>query len=411
MCHMNKLYYNQNFIASKLITFFSIISLNLSKPNLKMLAFSIISLINSESVVTADLANSINSNQFSSNSDSIQKRFWRFFNNKNINIYDTYNSIINYIISNINNVRHNELIVSMDHMFIKDNFVILMFSLKIDNQGIPLWFSLERTSSNCHSNIQKNSRKKLFSQDFIFNAIDSVINLLKPLNSKIIFLADRWFFNLQLLKHIEDNNCFFAFRAKVNSCVKVLVYDKKEKHYIYRKLSYFKPYAFKSAFFESLSFGDMGFIANLAIAPASKTKDSDSNIIDDDNDTWFIITNLKPKLAIRKYKMRYASIEFLFKAQKSNGFFLEKTKTKNLHAMETLYGVVCIAHLWLSILGLDYIKNYNHIKNKINIRFNKKVNGKTIRILSTFKLGLTLFKRVYNHHIDFILKTNFRLYL
>ena len=102
---MNKLYYNQNLIASKLITFFSILSLKLSKPNLKMLAFSIISLINSESVVTADLANSINSNQFSSNSESIQKRFWRFFNNKNVNIYDTYNSIINYIMSNINNVR------------------------------------------------------------------------------------------------------------------------------------------------------------------------------------------------------------------------------------------------------------------------------------------------------------------
>lgn len=411
MCHMNKLYYNQNFIASKLITFFSIISLKLSKPNLKMLAFSIISLIHSESVVTADLANSFNSALSSNNTSSIQKRFWRFFNNKNVNIYDTYNSIVNYIISNINNVRHNELIVSMDHMFIKDNFVVLMFSLKIDSQSIPLWFSLERTSSNCHSNIQKNSRKKLFSQDFIFNAIDSVIELLKPLNSKIIFLADRWFFNLQLLKHIDDNSGFFAFRAKVNSCVKVLVYDKKEKHYIYRKLSYFKPYVYKSAFFQNLSFGDMGFIANLAIAPASKTKASDDDIIDDDNDTWFIITNLSPKLAIRKYKMRYAAIEFLFKAQKSNGFFLEKTKTKNLHAMETLYGVVCIAHLWLSILGLDYIKNYNHVKNKINIRFNKKVNGKTIRILSTFKLGLTLFKRVYNHSIDFILKTNFRLYL
>lgn len=394
MCHMNKLYYNQNFIASKLITFFSIISL-----------------IHSESVVTADLANSFNSALSSNNTSSIQKRFWRFFNNKNVNIYDTYNSIVNYIISNINNVRHNELIVSMDHMFIKDNFVVLMFSLKIDSQSIPLWFSLERTSSNCHSNIQKNSRKKLFSQDFIFNAIDSVIELLKPLNSKIIFLADRWFFNLQLLKHIDDNSGFFAFRAKVNSCVKVLVYDKKEKHYIYRKLSYFKPYVYKSAFFQNLSFGDMGFIANLAIAPTSKTKASDDDIIDDDNDTWFIITNLSPKLAIRKYKMRYAAIEFLFKAQKSNGFFLEKTKTKNLHAMETLYGVVCIAHLWLSILGLDYIKNYNHVKNKINIRFNKKVNGKTIRILSTFKLGLTLFKRVYNHSIDFILKTNFRLYL
>lgn len=145
MYHMNKLYYNQNFIASKLITFFSIISLKLSKPNLKMLAFSIISLIHSESVVTADLANSFNSALSSNNTSSIQKRFWRFFNNKNVNIYDTYNSI-----------------VSMDHMFIKDNFVVLMFSLKIDSQSIPLWFSLERTSSNPHSNIQKNSRKKLF---------------------------------------------------------------------------------------------------------------------------------------------------------------------------------------------------------------------------------------------------------
>ena len=63
----------------------------------------------------------------------------------------------------------------MDHMFIKDNFVVLMFSLKIDSQSIPLWFSLERNSSNPQSNIQKNSRKKLFYQYFIFNSIDSVI--------------------------------------------------------------------------------------------------------------------------------------------------------------------------------------------------------------------------------------------
>lgn len=412
MCHMNKLYYNQLSIASALIAFFVSLNLKLSKPNTKMLAYSIISLIDSESVVTADLANSINSPDFSSNSESIQKRFWRFFNNKHVNIYDSYDSIINYCLSNVKNVRHNELIVSMDHMFIKNNFIVFMLSLKIDKQSIPLYFSLERTSSNCHSTIQKNARKKLFSQDFIFNAIDYVIELLKPLHSKIIFLGDRWFFNLQLLKHIQDNNCFYCIRAKVNSCVNVLVYDKKEKHLIYRKLSYFKPYACKSSFYENLIFGEtIELKANLAIAPALKTNDSDSDIIDDDNDTWFIVTNLKPKLAIRKYKMRYGAIEFLFKAQKSNGFYLEKSKTKNLHAMETLYGVVCISQLWLSILGLDYIKNYNHVKNKINIRFNKKVNGKTIRILSTFKLGLTLFKRVYNRHIDFILKTNFRLYL
>jgi len=64
-----------------------------------------------------------------------------------------------------------------------------MITMRIGTSSIPLWFSLERTSSNYHSTIQKNSRKKLFSQDFIFHAIDEVLKLLKPLNSKIIFFG------------------------------------------------------------------------------------------------------------------------------------------------------------------------------------------------------------------------------
>ena len=44
----------------------------------------------------------------------------------------------------------------------------------------------------------------------------------------------------------------------------------------------------------------------------------------------------------------------LFKNQKSNGFNLEKTKTKNLHAYENLYSLVCLACTWLTIIGADY---------------------------------------------------------
>ncbi len=89
--------------------------------------------------------------------------------------------------------------------------------------------------------------------------------------------------------------------------------------------------------------------------------------------------------------------------------------------METLYGIACMASVWLSILGLDYIKNYNHKKHIINIPFNKKVRKKkansnevtlqTIRILSTFKLGLSLFKKVYFSSINYTIKCNFKLYL
>lgn len=257
-----------------------------------------------------------------------------------------------------------------------------------------------------HSTIQKNCRKKIFSQDFIFRALDHVFDLLKPLNCKIIFLADRYFFYLSLLKHIQQKDCFFAVRSKIKSSVKVSIYDKKEDHNITKNLSDLTSYAYKPHYFKNIPFGDMKFKANLAIAPYKRNKKDP-----DDEDNWFIITNLDPKLAIKYYKKRFGAIEMFFKSQKTNGFNLEKTKTKNLHAMETLYGVACIAHIWLSILGIDYIKNYNHVKHIINIPFNKKINGKKTRILSTFRLGLTLFKRLFNSIFKLRIKTNFKLYL
>ena len=101
-----------------------------------------------------------------------------------------------------------------------------------------------------------------------------------------------------------------------------------------------------------------------------------------------------------------------FKSQKTNGFYLESTKTKNLHAFETIYGIACIASIWLNIIAVDYIKNYKSCKKKVYIRFNKKNgNGKPGRIHSTFRLGLALFKLSFASVINFNLKTNFKLYL
>ena len=114
-----------------------------------------------------------------------------------------------------------------------------------------------------------------------------------------------------------------------------------------------------------------------------------SRTIKNEEEPWYIVSNIEPNQAISEYKHRFGSIEMFFKSQKTNGFYLESTKTKNLHAFGTLYGIACIASLWLNIIAADYIKNHNHVKNKINIRYNKKNSkGKLIRILSTFKLYL-----------------------
>ena len=241
----------------------------------------------------------------------------------------------------------------------------------------------------------------MFSEKVIFSVIKDVINLLSPLNTKITFLGDRWFCNLKLMKLINDLGHFFCIRAKVNSNIKVFVYDKKEKHKIYKKFIDFKIWKNKSLYYNDLELGDFHFKCNLSIA---RGKSSD--------DPWFILSNIVPNQALREYAHRFGAIEFLFKSQKTNGFNLEKTKTRNLHAYENLYSLVCFCCVWLSIIGIDYTKNYTHVKNKLNIRFVKRTkNNKPIRILSMFNLGLTIFRRCLNSYIDYRIKCNMQLYL
>lgn len=203
------------------------------------------------------------------------------------------------------------------------------------------------------------------------------------------------------MKHINDKGHYFCIRAKANSSVKVFIYDKKEKHNIYCHLTDFKIQKHHSLYHKGIELGDFHFKCNLSIARFKLTYDP-----------WFILSNIEPNLAIREYAHHFGAIEMFFKSQKTNGFNLEKTKTRNLHAYQNLYSLVCFAGLWLSIIGIDYSKNYNHLKNKLNIRFTKRnTNKKSIRILSIFNLGLAIFRRCYNSYINFKIKTNMQLYL
>ena len=110
----------------------------------------------------------------------------------------------------------------------KNNFVTLMFTLKVGKQSIPIWFRCDKTKSNRHHEIDELTKKWLFSEKVIFNAIDEVINLLSPIKSKITFLGDRWFCNLKMMNHIHDKGHYFCIRAKINSNIKIFIYDKKQ---------------------------------------------------------------------------------------------------------------------------------------------------------------------------------------
>lgn len=106
-CFINKLYNKELDIVKGLNDFFNKIDFNFTKPQLKIIPHILTSIINAENITTFDIAK-------------------------------------NYI------VKHDKLIVVLDHMFMKNNFVTLMFTVKVGKQAIPIWFKCNKTKANRH---------------------------------------------------------------------------------------------------------------------------------------------------------------------------------------------------------------------------------------------------------------------
>lgn len=111
---MNKLYNTENDIVKRLIDFFNKIDFNFSKPQLKIIPHIISSIINSENITSLDISKSF-IDSLLSNQSSIEKKLWRFFNNSKFNGISFFNNSIKHIINNFKALKHDKLIVLMDH--------------------------------------------------------------------------------------------------------------------------------------------------------------------------------------------------------------------------------------------------------------------------------------------------------
>ena len=62
-----------------------------------------------------------------------------------------------------------------------------------------------------------------------------------------------------------------------------------------------------------------------------------------------------------------------------------------------MYTLTCFATLFLTIIGADYSKNTKKVyKNEKLVTHKKFKDGTKKRVMSLFKIGLTLFHRAYN---------------
>lgn len=254
----------------------------------------------------------------------------------------------------------------------------------LENNGIPLWF-------RCFKGL---TDPQAFSSATIIEGIQYVFNLFKDRFPNLIFLADRFFPNTSVMAFIDSIGCSYCFRSQSNSYISFFDND---GFFNSLPLSDINILQHNSTLMYNVLYTQSFFPTNLAISSANSG-----------DDTWFILTNASPSRAIRDYSYRFGSIESVFKNLKSNAFYLESSKMRNLSSYTTLFGVACIALVWLIILGVDYSKNKKH--SKFSLRDVRFVKGSRKRCISFLSLGLDIFNFCYNSFYDFHLKCNFILY-
>ena len=198
------------------------------------------------------------------------------------------------------------------------------------------------------------------------------------------------------MQHIHSLGDEYCIRTKSNVSIEIDNYDDAP---MIAYISDIEPFFSKSRYFDSVRITSFKFPTKLAVSK-----------IDTHKEPFFILTNGNTREAIKHYGYRFGSIEFIFKNQKSNGFYLESTKMRNIQAFTTMFTLLCVAILWLTILGAYYSKNKGHFKNYFKIKYSKKNGDNNKRIISLFNTGLIFFNLAFESTKYVLLKCDFLLY-
>ena len=382
---MNKLYNTAKEFATNLSQTLKNAIPDIKKTQLNIIPYIILSMILSESCVPMDMAKVLKDEFSFIQTDSVIKRIRRFFSNELFKPYVFYQKLILYILNSFHSKHHDKtLYITFDHMFSKSNYTVFMFTMRIGTFGVPIWFK-------CFKDISKNGAFKL---NTMKEGIEEVSKLFKNTDFNLVFLADRWFGSSKILDIINKLGHVYAIRLKGN----IIVYINGEK----TKAKKLKHRKYHSVIHENVFITDDRYKTTIVYSPTNNTKDP-----------WIIVTNGDPSKALKSYSYRFGSIETMFKAQKSNGFNLEKISNASLDYFTTMYTMVCTCILFLTILGADYSKNTRCYKEvKIGTHKTYIIDGKKVkkRVMSLFNTGLTLFKRAFNSCVYIRIPLSFKLY-
>ena len=394
---MNKLYNTQEEITNEIREFLKNNIPGLRKTQLNIIPEILFGMIASESVVSTDIAKCLK-NEFSFiQLESVQRRIRRFFNNELFDHEDFYNSLIISVISKYKlNHKDKRIHITFDHMFSHDNYVTLMFTMRVGKQGIPIQFkSFKQEYTNKNVSLEKGGTIA-FNESLIIEGIKHISALFNE-SYDLIFLADRWFNSEKILSTIASLGHTYCIRLKKN--IKIFIHDKKEGHKIWKWLSNLPSHKYHAIVHKNIELYDTKYKTDIVISKYLNTKDP-----------WIIVTNKDVEHATPNYSHRFGSIESVFKNQKSNGLYLEAINNASEKAYNTMCTMACTVVLFLTIIGADYSKNTNCYKNEKIVTHKVYKNKGKVRVMSLFRIGLTLFHQAVNSTKYIRLPIRFILY-
>jgi hypothetical protein len=253
---------------------------------------------------------------------STQRRFRRWLGNRRIEVVPLYGPLIQHALREWGT---NTLYLALDTSMLWNQYCLIRLSLVYRGRAVPLvWEVLEHGSSSVtHA---------------AYEALLDAVPPLLPAGSKVVFLADRGFADMELLAQLRRLGWHFRIRIKASFSV-------VRPGQPLCKVEDFALAPGRALFLRQVaitveSFGPV----SLALARHSKT-----------GEYWYIVSDESTSvLTFEEYGRRF-DIEENFLDDKSNGFQLESSLVRDADALTRLCLVLAVATLYLVAQGTQVV--------------------------------------------------------
>ncbi len=285
--------------------------------HLKTLCWMVVGLILSSQINLTDWLDYTRSRAMFA--QSIQRRFSRWLNNTRIQERKLYAPLIRQALSKWKATR---LVLALDTSLLWNRYCLIRVSLIYRGRAIPVMWKVipHKSSSVAHSSYSK-----------LLYAVATVL----PQGVEVLFLADRGFADIALLKQLRRLKWHYRIRIK-------------SSFYLYlgkrgRAISSYQLRPGEALFFHAVALTRERYgKVDVALGIDRKSRER-----------WIIVSD-QPSSAetFREYSWRF-DIEEGFLDDKSNGFQLESSRIRSAQMLSRLCLVLAITTLYLSASGTD----------------------------------------------------------